>query len=256
MSIQNTQSTTTIISSASTWGHFTPKIATGGLRKVLIVNNGVSDDMTTDHLLEIQIYKGSFVAIGSSYALPKVSDSHELYITDDVNISYQTDTSNGTVYILEQQAIPLTDYMPGGMGYPGPWAKDWTSYREDVKTETIVAPTTANTFQYIAQDVGETGDVEPVWPVVIGNTIVDTFTNWAATHVYTTGEKITPTTPNTYQYVCTTGGTSNGTEPVTWNTTVGGTTSDNTVVWTTEALNTITWKTELLGTYVSDYKIS
>lgn len=57
-------------------------------------------------------------------------------------------------------------------------------------------------------------------------------TAWAASTAYVVGDIRRPTTATPYYYVCTTAGTSGGTEP-TWSTTVDGTTTDNTVVWTT-----------------------
>ncbi len=58
-------------------------------------------------------------------------------------------------------------------------------------------------------------------------------TVWAASNSYLTNQWIIPTTSNGYKYKCTTAGTTGGTEPAVWNTTVGGTTVDGTVVWTT-----------------------
>ncbi len=55
---------------------------------------------------------------------------------------------------------------------------------------------------------------------------------WAASTAYTLGQSITPTTPNSYRYQCTTAGTSGGTEPGSWGVTLNGTTSDGSVVWT------------------------
>jgi len=253
MSKQITYSTTENAVAASTWYQISPKMTTTGLRRVLLINVGVNDDKITDHLLEINLQNGTFSA-GASYVLPKVGDSHELYIDDSVLISYKSDTILGSIFILEQKAIPLLDYMPGSPGFPGAWAQTWTSYREDIKTGTIVQPVTSNTYQYRASNDGETGDTEPAWGLVVGGSTVDTFTNWAAATGYTLDEKVTPTVPNTYQYVCTTAGTTGALEPA-WNTTIGGTTADGTAVWTTEALNPITWTCETLGTYVSDYKI-
>jgi hypothetical protein len=61
---------------------------------------------------------------------------------------------------------------------------------------------------------------------------INTSTAWAATTAYALNDTIIPTTPNNYVYICTTAGTSGGTEPATWSTTIGGTVSDGTVVWT------------------------
>ena len=59
-------------------------------------------------------------------------------------------------------------------------------------------------------------------------------TAWQASHAYTLGEVVVPTggLENGFRYECTTAGTSGASAP-TWNTTEGGTTTDNTVVWTT-----------------------
>jgi len=56
---------------------------------------------------------------------------------------------------------------------------------------------------------------------------------WQATTAYATTSPhyVTPTTPNGFRYECTTGGTSDGSEP-TWPTTIGGTVVDGTVTWT------------------------
>jgi HK97 family phage major capsid protein len=58
-------------------------------------------------------------------------------------------------------------------------------------------------------------------------------TAWEATHAYTLGQFVVPTTglENGFRYECTTAGTSAGTQP-TWKTTEGETNTDGTVVWT------------------------
>ncbi len=58
-------------------------------------------------------------------------------------------------------------------------------------------------------------------------------TVWITTNAQVLDDWIIPTTSNGYKYKCTTAGTTGGTEPAVWNTTVGGTTVDGTVVWTT-----------------------
>ncbi len=58
---------------------------------------------------------------------------------------------------------------------------------------------------------------------------------WVGATVYASGDYVLPTVPNGYRYECTTGGTSDGTEP-TWPTTIGDTVNDNTAVWTCEAV--------------------
>jgi hypothetical protein len=55
--------------------------------------------------------------------------------------------------------------------------------------------------------------------------------DWAASTAYALRDTVKPTTDNTHIYVCTTAGTSGGSEP-TFGTTIDGTTNDNTVVWT------------------------
>lgn len=63
-------------------------------------------------------------------------------------------------------------------------------------------------------------------------TPTDTLDDWAATTAYILGNRVEPTTPNTYVYECTTAGTSGGSEP-TWPTAaIGDTVVDGTVVWT------------------------
>jgi hypothetical protein len=58
-----------------------------------------------------------------------------------------------------------------------------------------------------------------------------TFTDWAATTAYTVGDVVKPTTENGYYYVCSTAGTSAGSEP-TWDEEILTKTSDGSVVWT------------------------
>jgi hypothetical protein len=53
------------------------------------------------------------------------------------------------------------------------------------------------------------------------------------------GTMVRPTTHNGRVYECTTAGTSSGTEPTTWTTTVGGTVTDNDVVFTCREEETI-----------------
>jgi hypothetical protein len=70
---------------------------------------------------------------------------------------------------------------------------------------------------------------------------------WQAGQPYTqrvaaeagSGSVVKPSTPNDRHFKCTTAGTSGGSEP-SWNTTIGGTTSDGSVTWTTiQALTVI-----------------
>lgn len=64
-------------------------------------------------------------------------------------------------------------------------------------------------------------------------TPTDNTTEWAAATAYALGDRIQPTTPNTYVYQCTTAGTSHATTEPTWPTTpIGTTVSDGTAVWT------------------------
>ena len=60
---------------------------------------------------------------------------------------------------------------------------------------------------------------------------VSTSTAWQASTSYSLHDTIVPTTLNDYEYICTTAGTSDSSEP-TWPTGIGDTVSDNNVVWT------------------------
>lgn len=60
---------------------------------------------------------------------------------------------------------------------------------------------------------------------------VETATAWQATHAYSLRDQIIPTVANNYQYICTTAGTSGGSQPA-WTTGIGDTINDGTVVWT------------------------
>jgi len=77
-------------------------------------------------------------------------------------------------------------------------------------------------------------------------------TAWAATTAYALLDVVSPTTADGRRYVCTTAGTSGGSEP-TWDTVVGNTTNDGSVVWTTYEAYT---KTGTLTSATSDQVIS
>ena len=62
-------------------------------------------------------------------------------------------------------------------------------------------------------------------------TPTDTIDDWAATTAYVLGDTIEPTTPNTFAYVCTTAGTSGGSEPTFPVSGIGSTVVDGTAVW-------------------------
>jgi len=108
----------------------------------------------------------------------------------------------------------------------------------------ILALRTANSTLYIrvAVGAGTSGATMPVWPVTVGGTTVDggvTWLNqgpttatplagWTANHGYGGQARIFD---GTNVEVTPTAGTSGASVP-TWNTTVGGNTSDGTVTWT------------------------
>lgn len=63
-----------------------------------------------------------------------------------------------------------------------------------------------------------------------------TIAAWEDTTAYVVGDRVEPTTPNTYVYECTTAGTSHATTEPTWPTTpIGSTVTDGTVTWTLRA---------------------
>ena len=65
--------------------------------------------------------------------------------------------------------------------------------------------------------------------------------DWTASTPKNVGDRILPTTPNDYYYEIEVGndGTTGGTEPVTWGTTVGGTTVDGGATWTCHSYSEI-----------------
>ena len=102
---------------------------------------------------------------------------------------------------------------------------------------------TANNIAYIqvALNSGTTGAAQPTWPGVVGNKTIDggiTWVNqgvttvtalgaWTANHNYAAQNRILD---GTNVEVCITAGRSGATAP-TWNTTIGGTTTDNLAKW-------------------------
>ena len=55
---------------------------------------------------------------------------------------------------------------------------------------------------------------------------------WSASQSRSVGDIVMPTAGGNYYYVCTTAGTTGGSQPGSWLTTIGNTVTDNTVVWT------------------------
>ena len=115
----------------------------------------------------------------------------------------------------------------------------------DIRIPTSTTPTY---YYYVSAITGDakTGGVEPTWPAVVGNTVVDNNVTWTCRALYsypnslavkwqgtqarTLGNRCTPTTENSLWYECTVAGTTNGVEP-TWPTTIGTTVVDGTVTW-------------------------
>jgi len=88
-----------------------------------------------------------------------------------------------------------------------------------VSTSNVIGP-----FNGSAGTRGQTGrDPSYVMSLLTGQT-------WEANTIYDSFQYVRPTTPNGFQYLCVTGGTSAAVEPV-WPTTPGATISDNTVTW-------------------------
>ena len=78
---------------------------------------------------------------------------------------------------------------------------------------------------------GDANSFDGLWKTMKG-------TAWVASTAYVLGDVRVPTAglENGFRYECTTAGTSGASAP-TWNTTEGGTTTDNTVTWTTRLGN-------------------
>lgn len=90
---------------------------------------------------------------------------------------------------------------------------------------------TGNRYQVVCTD----GDVQ-VFDITDGTEKTVSFQNWGVwtpSIAYSVGHIVYPTTLNGYMYRCSVAGTSSGTEPATWSTTLDGTTADNTVTWVT-----------------------
>ncbi len=124
-------------------------------------------------------------------------------------------------------------------GVPDIWEAD-TEYNQN----TIIQPTVFNGFMYIPAEF----NTEPVWPVVIGSTIIDGDLEWECTETIflggyyapiwkgdqeqIIGDYIIPSLDIGFFYRCSVAGiTDIDTEP-TWPMTIGNTVVDGTVTWT------------------------
>lgn len=86
-------------------------------------------------------------------------------------------------------------------------------------------------YQVVCTD----GDVR-VFDITDGTEKTVSFQNWGiwtATTAYIVGHIVYPTTLNGFMYRCSVAGTTSGTEPASWDTTLGGTTADGSVTWVT-----------------------
>ncbi len=102
----------------------------------------------------------------------------------------------------------------------------------DSQPATTGASNASVDLTYIIQDASEYSDAITILVATAPRrrTITVTSSVWEAAADYGLGERVASTgTVNTF--VCTTAGTSGGTEP-TWNTAIDATTNDNTAVWT------------------------
>lgn len=160
-------------------------------------------------------------------------------------------TENGFFYIITTPGISndteptwgttiggTTADNAGSAISPSTWASD-----TDYSVGDWVEPGTPNGYYYYCATAGASGANEPTFGTTTGgNTDDNGFDVWQASTVYTVGDKVmrTSSASLTYYWECTTGGTSNDTEP-TWAFTFGGTVPDTNgsgtgdVVWTTRA---------------------
>lgn len=94
-----------------------------------------------------------------------------------------------------------------------------------VNTGQVVAPTSVNGFVFeVTSAAGRTGTIEPNWPLVDGNTVVDGTVTWTAR----TAQAITWTARALYK--------SGAVEPA-WPVVTGETVADGTITWTCQAPN-------------------
>lgn len=107
----------------------------------------------------------------------------------------------------------------------------WTA-ETSITTSDEVVPTTSTGYKYVASGGGTTSSIEPSsWNTTVGGITVDKEPIWTTETTYSLTDKVTPSTPNNYQYVCTNAGTSGLPEP-TWPTVVGNTVTDGPGIWT------------------------
>jgi hypothetical protein len=75
---------------------------------------------------------------------------------------------------------------------------------------------------------------------------------WEASTAYPIDDVVEPTAANGYRYAVTTAGTSSGTEPATWTTTIGGTVTDGGVTWTNVGKSPYGMWDDMLATWMNE----
>lgn len=110
--VQDIKTTVIDLTNTTNWFKFTPKIPAGVMKKIRVVNNGVSDDKATDVLIEVQAYQGSFNVSGNSFPLKAVGSNFEDVSKDpDVKYAFKSGTDHGTVYIQEIEILPTPVFV-------------------------------------------------------------------------------------------------------------------------------------------------
>ena len=178
-----------------------------------------------------------------------------LYIVIQANEARNTATTDHT---LSAQIDSLTALTSGN--YEGALASDrWFRYVWDI---TGLGMTTNATHSfYIWASVGRVN--HPQVYLVVTYEFSDggpVTTAWSAAAAKSVGDKVygTNASGKNIAFICTTAGTTGGTEP-TWNTTAGATTTDGTAVWTVLSVMNSLWlpmefNSPMGGTTSSDYQ--
>lgn len=137
----------------------------------------------------------------------------------------QRQGASSTNYTESYQPSTYTSVAPPGAAYAQYCVNAYGSnYPVDINIDACswdyagITPPTGLVFKAVQADAATSASTEPVWPTVLGNTVVDGGVTWEAVQTTEVTWQASPIL------------VSGSTEP-TWSTDIGGTVADNTIGW-------------------------